>query len=47
MVWYRLKFFEGERIDLGAKADITDFVLPYIEEAEKRGIERRRNGEGH
>ena len=37
MVLYRLKFFEGESIDMGAEADITDFVLPYIEEAEKRG----------
>ena len=39
MVLYRLKFFEGESIDImGAEADITDFVLPYIEEAREKGM---------
>ena len=38
---FRYRHFEGER-PMGAVADVTDIVLPKIEEAERRGIEKGR-----
>ena len=35
---FRYRHFEGER-PMGAVADVTDIVLPKIEEAERKGIE--------
>ena len=36
---FRYRHFEGGRA-MGAVADVTDIVLPKIEEAEKKGIEK-------
>ena len=38
---FRYRHFEGGRA-MGAVADVTDIVLPKIEEAEKKGIEKGR-----
>ena len=36
----RLVTFEEEQIDMGAVADITKYVLPELEKAEEKGIEK-------
>ena len=38
IIKYRLYYFEGVKKDMGAVADITDLVMPKLEEAKKEGI---------